>query len=126
MRGPSKKLTRKQELAIQALLSEPTYARAAAKAGVDESSLYRWLKLKQFKAAYRAARREVFEGNIALLQRFGNKAVVTLVKNLTCGNPAVEVRAAGAILDYSEHGVEVMDLEERLAEMEERLEKKEK
>jgi hypothetical protein len=44
MSGRSK-LTRKQEALIAALLTEPTHAAAAAKAGVSEATLHRWLHL---------------------------------------------------------------------------------
>jgi DNA-directed RNA polymerase specialized sigma24 family protein len=50
-------LTDKQEAAIAALLTEPTYARAAAVAGISEGTLYRWLHLPAFRAAFRQARR---------------------------------------------------------------------
>ena len=43
-KGHGQKLTSKQEALIAALLTEPTYAVAAAKAGVAESTLYRWLQ----------------------------------------------------------------------------------
>jgi len=40
-----RKLGRKQETVIAALLTEPTHAAAAAKAGVSEATLHRWLHL---------------------------------------------------------------------------------
>ena len=54
-------LSHKQEKAIAALLSEATVTSAAEKPGVSEVTLYRWLKLPDFVAAYREARREVVE-----------------------------------------------------------------
>jgi len=61
MEGHGQKLTSKQEALIAALLTEPTYAAAAAKAGVGETTLYRWLQLPPFRTAYRQARRELVE-----------------------------------------------------------------
>ena len=46
-----------QERAIIALLSEPTL-RAAAGAGISETTLWRWLREPCFKEAYRRARSE--------------------------------------------------------------------
>src|SRR5438094_887680 len=62
VRGHGQKLTSKQETLIAALLTEPTYAAAAAKAGVGTATLYRWMHLPEFRAAYRRARRELVEG----------------------------------------------------------------
>ncbi len=41
MKGHGQKLTRKQEALIAALLTEPTHAAAAARAGVSEATLHR-------------------------------------------------------------------------------------
>jgi uncharacterized protein (UPF0254 family) len=121
MKGHGQKLTRKKDMAILALLSEPTYARAAAKVHISESTLHRWLQLPEFLAAYRAARSRMVESGIATFQRLVTNAVVALGKNLTCGHPASENRAAIAIVSFSLRGVETMDLETRLAEVEERV-----
>ena len=53
------KLTRKQETPIAALWTEPTSAAAAKKAGIGQTTLYRWMKLPDFRAAYDEARREL-------------------------------------------------------------------
>lgn len=53
MKGHGQKFSRKQEALIAALLTEPTHAAAAAKAGISPSTLYRWMKMSAFRAAYR-------------------------------------------------------------------------
>lgn len=58
MSGHGEKLTPKQEEAIMALLSEATIGAAAAKVGVSEVTLGRWLKLSEFAAEYKAPRRQ--------------------------------------------------------------------
>src|SRR5918997_1873267 len=103
----SKRL-RKEEAAIAGLLTEPTIAAAAAKAGVSESTLVRWLQEPTFKAQYRAARREVVEGAIGRLQQAATQAVDTLTRNLTCGVPAVEVGAARTVLDQALKAIELV------------------
>jgi hypothetical protein len=50
-KGHGRKLDRKQEAAIAALLVEPTYAAAAPKAGVGETTLYRGLNQPEFRVA---------------------------------------------------------------------------
>lgn len=116
------KRLRKAEAAIAGLLSEPTIAGAAEKAGVSESTLVRWLQEPDFKAKHRAARRSVVETAIGRLQRAATEAVDSLSRNLTCGTPAVEVGAAKAILDQAIKAVELIDLAERVEALEEQLE----
>ena len=122
MIGSSEKLTRKQEQAIAALLSEATVASAAEKAGVSEVTIYRWFKLDAFMAAYREARREVVEKAIAQLQQSSWAASTTLIRLLGSGSDSVRLRAALAILDQANKGVELLDFEERLAALERQAE----
>ena len=118
MRGHGEKLTRKQEAAIAALLSEATVGGAAEHAGVSEASLWRWLKMPDFQAAYREARREVMEKAVAQLQNSAWAASTTLVRLLGAGSDSVRLRAATTILDQANKGLEMMDFEERLAALE--------
>src|SRR5690348_1827007 len=99
MRGHGEKLTRKQEQAIAALLAEPTLSAAACRCGVSESTLYRWVHAQSFQAAYRSARRSVVDAAIGHLQQAAADAVGCLRRNLACGTPGVEVRAAAVILE---------------------------
>ena len=122
MKGHGEKLTRKQEQAIAALLSEATVASAAEKAGVGEVTLYRWLKLDDFMAAYREARREVVEKAVAQLQQSSWAASTTLIRLLGSGSDSVRLRAAQTILDQANKGVELLDFEERLAALERQAE----
>src|SRR5262245_25079799 len=117
MRGRTK-LNRKQEALIAALLTEPTHAAAAAKAGVSEATLHRWLHLPAFQAAYRQARRGIVEAAIGRLQRATGKAVEALERNLTCENPGHEIRASLGILDHAVKAVELLDVIERVEELE--------
>ena len=55
MRGHGQKLTARQDALVAALLTAPTHADAAKKAGISEATLYRWLNLPAFQVAYRAA-----------------------------------------------------------------------
>src|SRR5438093_635470 len=104
------KLDRKQEALIAALLTEPTHAAAATQAGVSEATLHRWLHLPEFQAAYRLARRGVVETAIGRLQQSTGKAVAALERNLTCGQPSNEIRAALGMLDHAVKAVELLDL----------------
>jgi hypothetical protein len=68
----------------------------------------------------------VVERAVAELQAACGEAVETLKRNLTCENPAVEIRAAQIILEQGIKGVELMDLQERVERLEAMLETQEK
>jgi hypothetical protein len=108
----------REDAALAALLSEPTIALAAKKAGIGESTLLRWMAEPTFKARYRAARREVIEHAVSTLQQGAATAVATLTRNLACGLPASEIAAAKAVLDFAVKGVELVDLTERIEALE--------
>src|SRR5688572_25303071 len=105
-----KKPPGKQDAAVAALLTEPTIAAAAARAGLAERTLRGWLKRPRFLAAYREARRQVVENALGQLQQATGDAVATLRRLLTCGNPPTEARAAVAILEQATRAVEWTDL----------------
>jgi hypothetical protein len=125
-RGHGDKLNRKQEQAIAALLSTSTIGEAAKACSVNDATMWRWLQLPDFQAAYRAARRQVVERAITELQAAASEAVETLKRNLTCENPAVEIRAAQIVLEQAVRGVELIDLQERVERLEGLLAEQEK
>ena len=109
MSGRSK-LSRKQEAVIAALLTESSHASAAAKAGVSEATLHRWLRLPGFRWAYRKARRDLVEGAIGRLQAATGQAVDTLLAVAKGGaRDSDRVRAAVALLDHALRGLELAD-----------------
>src|SRR5947209_8006266 len=112
------KLNRKQELLIAALLTEPTHAAAAVKAGVSEATLHRWLRIPEFQSSYRKARRDVVEVALGSIQQSTSKAVAALERNLACGHPGSEIRAALGILDHAVEAVQLIDVLERLEAIE--------
>ena len=117
--GHGQKRSRQEEAALAALLSLPTIAEAATLAGISESTLLRWLREPTFQQRYRAARRQVVEHAISGLQQAAGEAVEALRRNLTCGVPASEIAAARAIIDQAVKGVELIDLAERVEQLEE-------
>ena len=117
-RGHGQKRDRLEDRALAALLSEPTVEAAATKVGVSESTLLRWMAESVFRGRLRAARRAVVEGAIGRLQQAATEAVDTLRRNLRCGIPAVEVGAARSILDQALRATELLDLAERVEQLE--------
>lgn len=109
---------RQYDLAIAHLLTEPTIADAAAKTGVSEGTLIRWMKDPAFDAAYRQARRAVVERSIGRLSQASGKAVEALQRNLDCGAPPAEIAAARAILDKAIQGLDLSDLQAKVGKLE--------
>lgn len=106
MRGHGQKFTRKQEFLIAALLTEPTCEAAARKTGVGESTLYRWLRLPGFRAAYDRARQEPLKRTANNLQLGSRPASEVLVELALHGRKDSDrLRAAIAILDFAMRGL---------------------
>lgn len=112
---------RKWELVISALLESPSIQKAAIRCELAESTIDRMLKDPEFCRRYRAARLQVVEQSISVLQRLSTTAAATLGEMLKSRDENVRVRAACAILDRAHRGVEVLDIESRLAAIEARL-----
>jgi hypothetical protein len=113
-------LGRKQEGAIAALLTQRNVEEAARAAGIGTRTLLRWLKLPEFLAAYRQARREAYGQAIARLQQGTSAAATTLLKTMIDpGTPAsVRVRAAEAIFNHAAKAIEIEDIEARVTALE--------
>jgi hypothetical protein len=120
MKGHGTKFGRKQEEAIAALLSQRNLEDAARSIGLGTSTLLRWMKIPEFEAAYREARRAAFGQSIARLQQASSAAVSTLLKVMIDPNsPASSrVRAADSVLDHTLKAIEIEDVEARVAALE--------
>jgi transposase-like protein len=120
MAGHGAKFGRKMEAAIAALLTQRNVEEAAKAVGVAANTLLRWLKDPEFDAAYREARRAAYSQSIARLQQASGTAVSALFKVLVeSGTPAsARVRAAECILERAHRGIELEDLETRIAKLE--------
>jgi hypothetical protein len=115
-----RQLPRKKEKAIAALLASGTIEKAAQQAGVCEKTLRNWMAQADFAAAYRAARQQIVEQAVGILQQASIQAVAALVRNLNCGRHAVEVSAANSLLERSLAAIEQFDVLTRLEALEER------
>ena len=118
--GHGEKLSRKQEALISALLLAPTLADAAHIAGIGEVTVWRWLKEPTVQQAYRDARRAVVTQAIAQVQRATGEAVEILraVMQDPEAPASAKVSAAKAIIETAVKGVELEDLEPRIAALE--------
>ena len=114
------KYSAKHQLAILALLSEPTIEKAADAAGISHATMSRWLLRSDFQAAYAVARRRTFEAALARLQNLTGKATDALRRALNCGKTASEIRAAGLILEHAAQAALLIEFSDRLRVLEQR------
>jgi hypothetical protein len=101
----------------------PVLARCdeAAKAvGIAPNTLLKWMKIPEFQAAYREARRNAYSQAVAKLQQGATAAATTLLKIMLDQNtPAsVRVRAAECVMNHSSKAIEIEDVEARVTELE--------
>jgi hypothetical protein len=127
-RSSSNRRSTGKEKALAALLLSGNIRQASKAASLSEKTLSRYLQDPEFRETYRAARRGTVEAAIAETQQLMSTAVDTLRRNLTCGRPSVEIRAARIILEQGISGLETVDLLSRVERLEDefsRLENKE-
>ncbi len=120
MSGHGEKITRKQEAAIAALLSEPTIEKAAKACGIGEATLRRWLQDTGFQERYRTAKKQTLEAVMGRLQQIAGEAVETL-REVAVNEEAPassRVTAAKAIVETALKAAEIEELEERLTKLE--------
>ncbi len=124
MTTPGAKFTRKKEEAIAALLTHRSIEDAAKSIGVGTQTLLRWLKVPEFDAVYRAARRAAYSQATARLQQTTRAAVSTLLKIMVDTNspPSTRVRAADSILDHANQAIDTEDVDVRVAALEQAAE----
>jgi hypothetical protein len=121
--GHGAKLGRKQEDAIASLMTHRTVEEAAKAIGIGHKTLLRWLKLEQFDAEYRRARRDAYGQSIARLQQVSSIAVTAIVKVLADPNTphSARVRAADCVLKHAAKAIEIEDVEVRVTALEKSL-----
>jgi hypothetical protein len=118
-------LTVKQYNAIGELMVKGNVRQAAEAAGVNERTLWRWLKEPLFIDEYRAARREATQQAIARLQQVSGAAVSELLRlAIKARSEAVRLGACSKILDLSIKAIELEDLAARLEALEARYAEK--
>jgi hypothetical protein len=120
MKGHGAKFGRKKEEAIAALLSSKSVEDAARVIGVNPNTLLRWLQIPEFRDAYHKARREAVQQSMARMQQATGAAGTIILRLMTDPNvpPAVRLRAAECVFDHAIKGVELDDIEARVAVLE--------
>jgi hypothetical protein len=119
MKGHGSKFGRKKEAAIAALLAERNQVEAARVAGIDPSTLKRWMRLPEFIEEYRRTRWEVVEQAYARIQQNTPAAASVLLKLMV--DPATpasgRIRAALGTFGLAREALD-LDIEARLSALE--------
>ena len=109
-----------RERAVVALLSEKTVTEAAAKAGVDESTLRRWMSDDEvFQAEYAGARTAAYQAGIYRAQALTGRAMDTLEALLDDEkHPNVRLGAARTVAEIGIHQHDAETILQKLDEIE--------
>lgn len=118
--GHGRKSAAVREQAILALLSERTLERAAARSGVNERTLRRWLtEDAAFTAEYEAARRATFQAAVSRIASLTARAVEALEDLLgDTKHPAVRLGAARTVAEIGMHQHDADTIVRKLEEIE--------
>ena len=117
-KGHGERLSRKQEDAIAALLTEPTVGGAARVVGVHPTTLRTWLKVPEFLAAFTEAKNAILLRTVAKLQVAAGKAVDAIVRRLDSTNDDTALQAAKLLLEKNVQTTAQLDISERLKAIE--------
>jgi hypothetical protein len=122
-KGHGEKLSRFKEQAIAALLTSPTIKEAAAKAGVAESTVRRWLRDPVFWQAYAEEREHQLRAAVGELNEATTEALVILRAEARrpSNDPKTRVAAAKTILDIYLKEMARYDTERRLSGLERKM-----
>jgi predicted DNA-binding transcriptional regulator AlpA len=112
-----------KEKVLVALLETRSVAEASVQSGISAETIYRYLRDKSFESELKTARRAIVEIAISALQQAAVEAVRTLTRNMSCENPALEVRSSQIILEMTFRGIETIDILDRLQTLEHEYQK---
>jgi hypothetical protein len=118
----SNRKVRSEEI-ISALLEHGNTSKAARALGVSEATVRRRLRTEEFQEEFRRVRREALSQAVARLQQSSTAAAVTLLRIMVdpAAPASTRMRAASCVLDGAIRGMEMEDLEVRLARLEQAL-----
>ena len=100
------KFGRKKEEAIIALLTQTGVEQAARAAGIGSRTLFRWLEMQEFQAAYLKARRNAFGHATARLQQASGAAASTLLKIMLDKDAPTSSRLRAEVIFVSPDGTQ--------------------
>jgi len=105
-------------IVLTELVAGATRAQAAAKAGISDRTLDRWVAEPAFRLELEAARRTAFNEGLGVLRGVVAKAIETLAALLDSKREAERRHAASELLSFAFRAHEAGELEDRLAALE--------
>jgi hypothetical protein len=116
-------LTLKQQQAVNLLIGGRNAAQTARELDLHVNTLYKWNKLPEFQDALKQAEREAMRAVSISLLGLAEKATDTLngVMDKDSARDSSKVRAADIVLGRLLQTRELLELEERISKLEERL-----
>ena len=114
-------VTPKQRRAIESLLTTADTTKAAELAGVSRPTIYRWMTEPEFNQALKTATAAALDGISRNLVSTAQKAVRELDKILDGPEPGPKARAADIVLARLMQLRELIDLDQRITELERRV-----
>jgi transposase-like protein len=120
MKGHGSQYEQKKEAAISALLTQRSIEDAARSIDLGPSTLRRWMRIPDFEAAYRQARRDAMAQAIARLQQNSGAATTTMLKIMIdpASPPACRLNASRRVIEFGLQGIEVEDMQARVSALE--------
>ena len=119
------KLVAKQEKFMIALMATNTILDACKQAGIANHTGYKYLNDPEFKVEYLKLRRETMQQATNKLQQAAVIAVETLenvMLDAENSTPSARVQAARTVLENAYRGLEIDDIQQRIEQLEKRLE----
>lgn len=113
-----KKVSRESAVAI--LVAEPNIKSAAAKIGVTEQTLHRWLDEPDFALQLAEAQKSVTKRVVRSITLKAEKAITTLDEIMSSPNAPTpsRVSAARCVLEFTVKAIELQEILERLEKLE--------
>ncbi len=117
------KLSKKKELCIAAILTCATLKDAARKVGISEPTIFRWLQKPDFQTGLKEAKKQAVSKATSTLSKICHESVLCLQEIMNDKNAPASARvsAAKTVLDSGLKGIEMDDLDARLAALESEL-----
>lgn len=117
------RITPKQRKVIRGLISGMSALQVANRIGIHENTIYRWCKEPAFQEALREAERESMKNLTISLMILADKATDTLqsVMENEKALDSSKVRAADIVLGRLLQTRELLELEERIAKLEDSI-----
>jgi len=100
------------------VLASPTVSAGLEAASVGRTTWYRWKQDTGFRSALTHLQREILRESLGDLQGAARFATKVLLGLLTSSNEHVRMQAALHVMNLGLRGVELLNLDERMAELE--------